>query len=302
MTNQQTLADYYPAALPPAPPEGARGEGYFAAFPLADFSAAAALASSVYCRRDFYKIVLITGDATCCYADQQQQLAPGQYALLFANRQVPYSWDVHSGVCQGYGCVFTQDFLPLPAYRHLADWDVFDPAGQPFFRLTPAQAAGFAHLFEKMLAEQASFYAHRHELLFLYVLECIHGALKLAPAPELPEATAATRLAAAFRALLARQFPIVTPDQRLELHTAQAFADQLAVHVNYLSRTLKEVTGQSTTQLVAERIVQEARALLRHSDWSISQISYCLGFEEPTYFAQFFRKHTGSSPSQVRQV
>lgn len=94
----------------------------------------------------------------------------------------------------------------------------------------------------------------------------------------------------------------MTPARRLALRTPQAFAEALAVHVNYLRRTLKAVTGKTTTQLLAERVVQEARTLLRPTDWPISTISCCLGFEEPTHFAQFFRRHTGRTPSQMRQV
>lgn len=89
---------------------------------------------------------------------------------------------------------------------------------------------------------------------------------------------------------------------RLRSRVAATAATRLAVHVNYLTRTLKAVTGQTTSQLLNERLVQEARALLRHPDWPIGQISYCLGFEEPTHFARFFRKHTHYTPSQVRQV
>lgn len=302
MNAKQTLADYYSVALPPLEPAYARDGGYFAAYPLEELSADNLRSSALYCRRDFYKMVLLTGDATYHVGDRHERVAPGQYALVFTNRQVPYSWEVHRGVCHGYGCVFTEDFLPLHTYRRPADWTVFDPAGPSFFRLTPAQAGAFAELFAKMIAAQTSAYPQKHELLFLYLLEGIHGALQLAPAAQPSPATAATRLTEAFRGLLAQQFPLVTPQQRLTLRTPQAFADQLAVHVNYLTRTLKAVTGQTTSQLLAERIVQEARALLRHSDWSISQISYCLGFEEPTHFAQFFRRHTQYTPSQLRQV
>ncbi|RYE59071.1 MAG: helix-turn-helix domain-containing protein, partial [Sphingobacteriales bacterium] len=51
-----------------------------------------------------------------------------------------------------------------------------------------------------------------------------------------------------------------------------------------------------------ERTIQQARALLLYSDDSISQISYRLGFEEPTHFAQFFHKHTQLTPSSLRQI
>ena len=128
----------------------------------------------------------------------------------------------------------------------------------------------------------------------------MHGALKLAPAA--PAALVGSRVVGAFRVLLAQQFPIVSPSQRLELRTAQAFADRLAVHVNHLNRTLKAATGNTTSQLLAQRLVQEARALLRHTDWPIGQIGYCLGFEEQTHFTHFFKRHAQCTPTAARQV
>lgn len=40
--------------------------------------------------------------------------------------------------------------------------------------------------------------------------------------------------------------------------------------------------------------------ILQHSDWNVSKISYALGFEYPTYFNNFFKKQTGTSPSTVQ--
>ena len=301
MITEQTLAAYYSAALPPPSLAGQRSDGHFSAWRLEDFLADLDL-MGVYSRKDFYKITLTTGPATYLCADQRLALAPGEPALVFTNTQVPYTWEVPAGGCRGFCCVFTEDFLPEHTHRRPADWAVFAPDRPAFFRLSAAQDEAFRLLFEKMLAEQDSDYTHKYDLLYHYLMECVHGALKLAPAAAAHGATAATRLAAAFGNLLARQYPIVTPARRLALRTPQAFAEALAVHVNYLSRTLKAVTGKTTTQLLAERLVQEARTLLRHTDWPVSTIGYCLGFEEPTHFAQFFRRHTGSTPSQLRQV
>jgi AraC family transcriptional regulator, transcriptional activator of pobA len=275
---------------------------FFSAFTVENFRPETGKGATVYARRDFYKIILTTGNATYYYGDRQELLEPGQSALVFTNREVPYRWEVHSGVCEGYSCVFTDDFLPLHTYMRPSDWTVFDTNGQCFFRLTPEQAASFRELFQKMIQEQTSAYPHKYDLLFLYVLECIHGAMKLAPILESPDMSAATRLTEAFRNLLSGQFPIASMTQGRRLRTAQDFADQLAVHVNYLNRTLKAVTGKTTTQLITERVIQEARALLLHTDYTISQISYGLGFEEPTHFSQFFHKHTRITPSSLRQV
>jgi AraC-like DNA-binding protein len=100
--------------------------------------------------------------------------------------------------------------------------------------------------------------------------------------------------------LLERQFPIESPNRPLSLKTAKDYAENLSVHVNYLNRSVKEVTGKTTTTHISERIVNEAKAILQHTKWSISEIAYALGFEYPTYFNNFFKKQTGASPSSVR--
>ena len=299
----QTLPEFYATKLHQPLPDLRRGSGHFAVFRLEDFPAATDLAA-VYGRKDFYKVMLGTGDATYHYGDQQARLAPSEHALVFTNAQVPYGWELHSLAYNGYCCVFTEDFLPAHTRLHPADLAVFQPESRPFFSLNPAQAASFGALFEKMLTEQASDYALKYELLFYYLMECVHAALKLEATvrPAAPEATAASRLAASFLALLGRQFPIVSPAQRLELRTAQAFADRLAVHVNSLNRALKAATGKTTSQLLAQRVVQEARALLTHTDWPVSTVGYCLGFDEQTHFTHFFKQHAQCTPTALRQV
>ena len=302
MIGLQTLAEFYADRLPLLQPNGLRGGGAFSAWRLEDFLSDMALVG-VYSRKDFYKITLTTGPGTYICADQRLTLTSGEQALVCTNTQVPYTWEVPAdGECRGYCCVFTEGFLPAHTHLRPADWAVFAPDKPAFFRLTAAQFAAFSELFEKMLTEQASDYPYKYELLYHYLMECIHGALKLEPVAEPYEATAATRLAAAFGTLLASQYPIVSPARQLALRTPQAFADALAVHVNYLNRALKAATGKTTTQLLAERLVQEARTLLLHTDWPIGHISHCLGFEEPTHFTRLFRKYAHCAPSSLRRV
>lgn len=69
---------------------------------------------------------------------------------------------------------------------------------------------------------------------------------------------------------------------------------------DYLNCAVKEVTGKTTTTYISERIVNEAKAILQHSDWNVSEISYALGIEYPTYFNNYFKKQTGTGPFTVR--
>ncbi|PZP44106.1 MAG: AraC family transcriptional regulator, partial [Pseudopedobacter saltans] len=67
-------------------------------------------------------------------------------------------------------------------------------------------------------------------------------------------------------------------------------------------RAVKEITGETTTTHIAKRIILEANDMLRHSNWPISEIAFSLGFEEPSYFNNFYKKNTGTTPKMVRQI
>jgi AraC family transcriptional regulator, transcriptional activator of pobA len=114
--------------------------------------------------------------------------------------------------------------------------------------------------------------------------------------------TAAERIASLFLELLERQFPIHSPEHALQLKKAGDYAQHLSVHVNHLNHAVREITGKPTSVHIAQRIVTEAKALLKHTDMSIAEIAYCLGFDYPNYFNNFFKKNTGTTPLSLRKV
>jgi AraC-like DNA-binding protein len=300
MAKLQTLAEFYQQKIHWLPQNLQQDIGHFNVFRLDDYVGPSAC-HLPYSRKDFYKITLVQGRSNYHYADKTVEIR-GQ-ALLFANPLVPYDWEPLDDEQTGYFCIFTEAFLQRQAGAAALELPLFRPGGQSLYALNSAQWAEAGRLFEKMFAEINSDYAFKYDLLRNYVFELIHGAQKLQPATTLyHDSSAATRIASLFAELLERQFPIETPGQRVKLRSAQAFAQQLAVHVNHLNRALKEVTGKTTTQLIAERLVQEAHALLKHTAWNVAEISYCLGFEEPAHFSNFFKKRAGLVPSAVRAV
>ena len=156
-------------------------------------------------------------------------------------------------------------------------------------------------IFRKMIEEQKSDYTYKDDLIRNYINLIIHEALKLQPSEHYDQhKNAASRLTSVFLELLERQFPIETTDRPLQLRTAQDYANALHVHINYLNRAVKEVTGKSTTTHITERIVSEAKGLLQHTDWNIADIAYSLGFEYATYFNNFFKRLTGTNPKALR--
>lgn len=243
-------------------------------------------------RRAFYKISLLRGRSRVEYADQATDI--DQTALWFATSRIPYRWLPHDPAQTGYFCIFTDEFL-LTANGGviLNQLPIFQPGSCPVLTLTGTQYEEIEAIFEKMTQEITSSYAFRYDLLRAYLLELIYLGQKLQPPVPAPPHNASARLVALFTDLLERQFPLATPQQLLRLRTPTDYADQLAVHVNHLNRVLKDATGRTTTALIGSRVAQEAKLLLKQTNWSVSEIADSLGFADVAHFCNFFKRQTG---------
>lgn len=83
--------------------------------------------------------------------------------------------------------------------------------------------------------------------------------------------------------------------------SVSAYARDLGITAGHLSDIVRELTGGTAGELIRTRSMLEARRLLIHSELSVSEIAYSLGFEDPSYFAKTFRKASGHSPGDFRE-
>lgn len=88
--------------------------------------------------------------------------------------------------------------------------------------------------------------------------------------------------------------------QKKGLPIVQHIADTLNLSPNYLSATLKILTGQSTQQHIHDKLIEKAKEKLSTSDLSISEIAYELGFEHSQSFSKLFKTKTNLSPIEFR--
>lgn len=251
-----------------------------------------------YKRRDFYKIMFVRGDLEMSYADKV--VAIKKQALFFSNPQIPYSCGNLERIEEGIYCIFNSNFFLR--FGDLSQYTVFQPTGNHVFELTDEQATQAMIIYQKMNEEIKSDYAHKYDVLRNLVFELIHFAMKIQPISphNKTQINASQRISTLFLELLERQFPIDENHLNISIRSASDFANQLNIHVNHLNRAVKETTQKTTTQLIAERILQEAKIMLKHSKWNISEIAYALGFTEVTHFNNFFKKHAEISPVKYR--
>lgn len=253
-----------------------------------------------YNRRTYYKISLINGSNRVEYADKVVDIK--DYGILFATPKIPYRYIPQEGKQSGHFCVFTGDFLSKSKTGIIIDeLPIFRANGDFIYHITPKQYKEFSAIFNKMHAEIGSDYTFKYDLLRTYVMELIHYGQKLTPIPSEETAlNASTRISTLFIELLERQFPVESLTQNMQLKTAADFAQTLGVHVNHLNKVLKEVTGKTTTEIISSRITQEAKVLLKQTNWNVSEIAFSLGFDEVAHFSNFFKKNAKLSPLSYR--
>lgn len=275
--------------------------GHFNVFDTARFYYSGRKKSEMtYNRRLYYKISLIRGKNLVEYADKTVMIE--NQGILFATPKIPYRYTPTSGEQSGFFCVFTKEFLSKSKTGLLIDeLPIYRPNSDFVYQLDDEQYHTIELIFRKMDAEMSSDYAYKYDLLRTYVLELIHTGQKLKPIASADgTANAASRISSLFIELLERQFPIESDAQVMQLQTALDFATALGIHVNHLNKVLKETTGRSTTEIINGRIAEEAKILLKQTQWNVSEIAFALGFEEVAHFSNFFKKHISLSPLKYR--
>jgi AraC family transcriptional activator of pobA len=297
MEKIETLEEFYKRKFDWMPDNIKNEIGHFNVFSLDPFVGDKAQPVP-YKRRDFYKIMLVSGNSKVHFADKIVEVK--KQALSFSNPQIPYKWEHLDNIRNGSFCVFNHHFFHQ--YGNLNQYEVFRPNGTHIFELSDEQVLIVEGIYKRMFGEINSDYKHKYDVLRNLVLELLHFAMKMQPSAELNKQgiNASQRISTLFMELLERQFPIDDNHQAVNLRSASDFARQLNIHVNHLNRAIKENTGKTTSQLIAQRFLQEAKILLKHSAWSVSEIAYALGFNEVTHFNNFFKKHVQISPLKLR--
>lgn len=92
----------------------------------------------------------------------------------------------------------------------------------------------------------------------------------------------------------------------LQLHymserSVSFYADKLFISPKYLSLLVKKTTGRSASRWIDDRVIMEARNLLRYSNKNIQQVAYMLNFSNQSSFGKYFKHLTGMSPTEYQK-
>ena len=83
-------------------------------------------------------------------------------------------------------------------------------------------------------------------------------------------------------------------------HQLGFYAEKLGMTVDRLNDHVKRATGVTAGHLIRQRVLTEAKRQLVFTTQPIQDIAAELSFSDPSHFARFFRKHTGTTPHEFR--
>jgi AraC-like DNA-binding protein len=241
----------------------------------------------------FHDILLVTrGRGTYQLDAERCRVDPG--VLLFTRPGELRAWDV-SGL-DGACLFFTEDFVAEAfADARFLDQFAFFREGRPSaaLPLTGAERRIFLRRFREMQAEIASLrddapHALRAVLYEVLVLLNRWYAKRHGQAPRIPPNATVER----YRRLVDRD--------HARRHRVADYASELGVSPGHLNELCRGTLRRSASRVVRERLTLEAKRLLAHSDLSAAQVAFSLGFDDPAYFARFFRREAGRAPTEFR--
>ena len=101
---------------------------------------------------------------------------------------------------------------------------------------------------------------------------------------------------------LSRQFRMLMTENIRSIKSPSGYSTRLNVSESYLNESVRRITGFSIRYWIQQEILLEAKRLLYYSEFNVRQISYELGYEDPSYFSRFFRKAAGMSALEFRAL
>ncbi|MEO5760830.1 MAG: helix-turn-helix domain-containing protein [Vicinamibacteria bacterium] len=239
----------------------------------------------------FYEIFLVTkGRGRIALDGKAYALSPGD--LFFTRPGQPRQWstDGLDGLCLFFTSDFVEEFFRDPLFLFTLPYFHHDGADLRL-HLGPKQTSLMSARLQAMKREVEGLRSDSPHALRAALYQTLIELARLYT-ERTGETVRENPTAVRLRLLIERHFR--------DVHQPQGYARRLRITVGHLNQLARRHLGRSAGIVIRERIALEAKRQLAHTDTSAAEIGYALGFRDPAYFARFFKREVGVSPSAFR--
>lgn len=254
-------------------------------------------------RRDFYKVMLVM-KAVGMFTMGMHTYYIEDPTILFIPPAEIISWKGLSDHYMVEICMFKKSFTEAhPLLKTVMDkYRLFTDSGRSVIRLNKTEAGVMLKLFRQMQEAEQTGGEVAEDAMQAYLQLLMIESVKIARYPEPDAVNEDYRHIYRFFDLLDRETANIDARRPVRIKTAREFADDLSLSPNYLNVLLRKHTGQNVSAHIKQRLLDESKALLLQTDWTLQDIGFAVGFSDQPNFSAFFKHLTGITPADFRKA
>ena len=239
-------------------------------------------------KHDFYLVVLFThGSGTHEIDFINYKVEPGSVFLLRPGQM--HNWKLSKDI-NGYVFFHSKEFYDSKAGpEKIQDFLFFNSIhNSPLIVLKDKYKKNIANLFSEIKTEYEENHLLKFQKLYTQVTLAYIELSRLYKAKKLTEKQS-------YLLQLKKLEELIDQNYKTSKYPYE-YADRMAMTEKHLNRICKTSLNKTTTDLISDRIILEAKRLLTHSNLTVSQVAMNLGYSDNSYFTRLFKKKTGETP------
>ena len=246
-------------------------------------------------REESHTIILVTeGTFKTKIGFREYTVTPGQIVIYQAG--AVFSTEQINTMVHGFTCHFHPDILigKFGNRALITGFEFLDVGNHPIIEVPENSKFVLLNVFKRLYREFKSEERPNPTIVHAYLYTLLAELQLLFGRNNLFSQSASFQITSQFK-------KIAHKNVKKNLKVAD-FAQMMNMSPNHLNKSVKSITSKSASEINDEIKLIEIRFLLYQSDLSISEISYEMGYLDASYFTRFFKKRTGISPSEFREM
>lgn len=163
----------------------------------------------------------------------------------------------------------------------------------PFIELDDRDAKKLDFIISELIDEFKQDEAAQYDMLQSYLKQFIIHSVRIRKERHVMKNDADSKLFKDFSTLVEFNFT--------KMHSVTDYAGRLGISPKSLTKHFQKIRAQKPSDFIKNRIILEANRKLLYTDFSVKEIAFDLGFNDPAYFTKFFTKATQKSPLQFKK-
>lgn len=246
-------------------------------------------------RKDFYFMALVSKAGKTQITYDSTNVTQLNSFLVFQTPGLLYSF-YRDNTASGYVLYFKKECLSFFKPDFDKEFPFFSILHTNFFKLNQIKFREFAPHFEEVFSAYENSSDNQHKVASIKLLALLYQLKEFTNAFNQWEEGFTTP-----QQILLQKFIQLVNNFYIEKRTIEEYAAMLNVTPNHLSQSIKIASQKNASSFINDRILSEAKSLIKFTELDIAEIAYQLNFSDPSNFGKFFKKYTNQTPLEFRK-